>query len=139
MQTINYSLYNLIKDSVNPKTGISSSKRVSLLISQFLFAFQIFADIIIHSIIMLFMKPLPSVEFYKIMAAVQGTALFLNALIILWNLGAIKNVDVAFAKVLQQQVIKPGEAPITEEAPTIVDTVEAENIEQVNAQEINQK
>ena len=93
-------MLKLIRDSLNPKSKYSS-KRVSLLISQFLFGLQIFLDIIVHVIILLFVTPKPDVEFYKIMATVQITGLSLNAITIWWNLGAIKSVDVAFSKLME--------------------------------------
>ena len=93
-------MLKLIKDSLNPKSRYSS-KRVSLIISQFLFGLQIFLDIIVHVIILLFVTPKPDVEFYRIMATVQITGLSLNAITIWWNLGAIKSVDVAFSKLME--------------------------------------
>ena len=93
----------LIYDSLNPKS-IISSKRISLMTSQLLFAFQIFIDIIIYVILLLFVSPLPSIEFYKLMVNVQSLALLLNTLIILWNLGAIKNTDIAFAEIIKMKM-----------------------------------
>lgn len=124
----------LIKDSINPNSGLSSSKRLNLLISQFLFGFQILMDIIIHAVILLFKNPLPTVEFYTVMASVQAIGLSWNALIILWNLGAIKNVDMAFAKVLQQKIISPGESPVTDSLETYVslDEINNDNVENLN-------
>ena len=93
----------LIYESLNPKS-IISSKRISLMTSQLLFAFQIFIDIIIYVILLLFVSPLPSIEFYKLMVSVQSLALLLNTLIILWNLGAIKNTDIAFAEIIKMKM-----------------------------------
>ena len=128
MKVKNYTIWSLIKDSLNPNSGIASAKRLNLLLSQALFSLQITIDIIVHTYILIFKEPLPSVEFYKTMAAVQGLGLGLNALIVLWNLGAIKSVDVAFAKVIQQQVVKPN-TDVVADAETIVKTdIDAETV-----------
>jgi len=89
-----YSFRKLLSESLNPKSSISS-KRVSLLVSQVLFALQIFADIVLHAILLIWIEPLPSVEFYTVMSSVQGLGLLLNAIIIFYNIGAIKKTDVA--------------------------------------------
>lgn len=108
------SIRNLISDSLNANSKVSA-KRISLLTSQFLFGLQIFMDIILHAVILVWVTPKPDVEFYKVMASVQGLALILNAVNIWWHLGAIKSTEIAGITSAAIVATKPKEKEDTQE------------------------
>lgn len=130
-------LMKLVRDSLNPDSK-TSSKRVSLLISQFLFALQVFMLIIVYPLVLLVFEPKIDVQFFEILTYGQMATVFLNAIIILWHLGAIKNVDVAFSKVLEAKFTRPNVTVQTEEAPQIIqtDVIDTDNIEHVETSEV---
>ena len=116
-----------------------SSKRFIMSVRHDLFVIQVITGIFLNIYLTVFKEPTLSVEHHKLLVYTQVTYVFCNLLIVLWSLGAIKNVDMAFSKILEAMVTKPSVNIHSEESPYIVntDTVETDNVEQVNANEIH--
>lgn len=80
-----------------------SAKRLVTITSHDLFVLQIIIDILLNIYLTVFKEPKVDIQHYQLMISVQLTGLFCNLLIVLWGLGAIKNVDIAFANIVKQK------------------------------------
>lgn len=124
-------LGQLLTDSLNANSTKSSFKRLSGLISLLLFVLQV-VDLIVRG----YVETKEST--YSGYSAERIVALALNALVFLYTMGAIKDVDKAFAAILQQKQVTPGEAIVNDAEQTLVqaEEISTENIENANAQMI---